>query len=83
MVNAPLILLLPFAAIPVTESILFLIQLKLVEGNEEVKAIIAILPPEQIVCVACVFNAIGNGLMVMVADNEFSAAQMPLCTTAL
>ena len=76
-------LLLPFAAIPVTESVLFLIQLKLVKGNEEVKAIVPMLPPEQIVCVDCVVTAIGNGLIEMVADNEFSAVQMPLCTTAL
>lgn len=83
MINAPPTLLLPFAAIPVTESVLFLIQLKLVKGNEEVKAIVSILPPEQIVCVAGVANAIGIGLMEMVANNEFSAEQMPLCTTAL
>jgi len=76
-------LLLPFAAIPVTESVLFLTQLKLVKGNEEVKAIVPILTPEQIVCVAGVANTIGSGLIEIVADTEFSAVQMPLCTTAL
>lgn len=49
LVNAPDISPLPLAAMPVTETLLFLVQLNKVDGKLPVNAMVEILPPEQMV----------------------------------
>ena len=82
LVNAPLMLPLPLAAIPVTVPLLSLIQLNMVEGTVPVITIVEIPVPEHIDWEAGVARASTIGFMVIVAAAELSAAQTPLCTTA-
>jgi hypothetical protein len=67
LVNAPLILPLPLAAIPVTETVLSLVQLKVVPLTMPVNAIVVIVAPEQIVCDDGVATAFGVGLTITAA----------------
>src|SRR5258705_9487436 len=61
LVNEPLILPLPLAAIPVTVPVLFLVQLKLVPATGPDNTIVVIVAPEQMVCDAGVATAFGVG----------------------
>ena len=67
LVNAPLILPLPLAAIPVTETVLSLVQLNVVPLTAPVNTIVVIVLPEQIVCDAGVATAFGVGFTSTVA----------------
>ena len=66
LVSEPLILPEPFAAIPVTEAVLFRVQLKIVPGTFPLKTMVVMALPEQIVCAAGVATALGTGCMVTV-----------------
>ena len=68
LVNAPLILPLPLAAIPVTVAVLSLTQLKTVPETSPVITIVLIIPPEQMVCDASVAIAFGVGFTITVAE---------------
>ena len=63
LVNDPLILPVPLAAIPVTMP-LSLVQLYTVPGTVPLNTIVVIVAPEQIVCDAGVAVAVGVGLTV-------------------
>ena len=63
LVNEPLILPVPFAAIPVTFAVLFLVHAYVVPLTALVSAIVVI-GPEQIVCVDGVATASGIGFTV-------------------
>ncbi len=63
-VNVPLISPLPLDAIPVTDPVLFLVQLKVVGFTLPVRAIVEMAFPEHIVCDAGVATALGVGLTV-------------------
>ena len=67
LVNAPLILPLPLAAIPVTVAVLSLVQLKTVPETLPVSTMVLMVPPEQMVCAASVANASGIGFTSTVA----------------
>jgi hypothetical protein len=67
LVNAPLILPDPLAAMPVAVTVLSLVQVYVVPAVELVKAIVVIAVPEQIVCDAGVAIALGVGLTSTVA----------------
>jgi hypothetical protein len=67
LVKLPLMFPLPLLAIPVTETVLSLVQLYVVEETLPVIAIVAIVAPEQIVCEAFVAIAFGVGFTVNVA----------------
>jgi hypothetical protein len=67
LVNAPVILPDPLDAIPVTEAVLFLVQLKLVPFTPLLNAIGVIVAPEQIVCDEGVETAFGVGFTSTVA----------------
>ena len=66
-VNAPLILPLPLAAIPVTATVLFLVQLKVVPLTVPDNTIVVIEEPEQMVCEEGVATAFGVGFTSTVA----------------
>lgn len=67
LVNAPLILPLPLAAIPVTVTVLFLVQLKTVPLTLPDNTIVVIVAPEQMVCDTGVATAFGVGFTSTVA----------------
>ena len=67
LINTPLILPLPLAAIPVTVAVLFLVQLKVVPATLPVKTIVVIAEPEQMVWLAGVATAFGVGFTNTVA----------------
>ena len=66
-VNVPLILPLPLAAIPVTATVLSLVQLKTVPATLPESTIVVIDSPEQIVCDDGVATALGVGFTSTVA----------------
>jgi hypothetical protein len=66
-VKLPLMFPLPLARIPVTATVLFLVQLKVVKATFPERTIVAIVPDEQIVCVAFVARAFGVALTRTVA----------------
>ena len=66
LVSVPLILPAPLAAIPVTATVLSLIQLKVVPLTAPLNAIVPIAVPEHTVCDAGVATAVGVGLTVIV-----------------
>jgi hypothetical protein len=66
LVNAPLILPEPLAAIPVTETVLSLVQLYVVPTTLPLSTIVVIVAAEQMVCDDEVATAFGVGLTVMV-----------------
>ena len=66
LVNAPLISPAPLAAIPVTATVLSLVQLKVVPLTAPLNTIVVIVAPEQIVCDDGVAMASGMGLTVIV-----------------
>lgn len=67
LVNTPLIFPLPLAAIPVTETVLSLVQLYTVPATLPDNTIVVIAEPEQEVCDAGVATAFGIGLTTTVA----------------
>jgi len=67
LVNAPLILPLPLAAIPVTLAVLFLVQLKVVPETAPDNTIVVMVPAEQMVWLAGVATAFGVGFTSTVA----------------
>ena len=67
LVNEPLMLPVPLAAIPVTVPVLFLTQLYTVPTTLPVNAIVVIAEPEQIVCEDGVATAFGIGFTITVA----------------
>ena len=67
LVNEPLILPAPLAAIPVTVATLSLVQLYTVPTTLPLFTIVVIAEPEQIVCEAGVATALGMGLTTTVA----------------
>ena len=66
-VNVPLILPLPLAAIPVTATVLSLVQLKIVPATLPESTIVVIAEAEQIVCADGVATALGVGFTSTVA----------------
>ena len=66
-VNAPLIFPVPFAAIPVTETVLSLVQLNTVPPTLPVNAMVVIDEPEQIIWEDGVAIAVGVGFTTTVA----------------
>jgi len=66
-VSVPLILPLPLAAIPVTLTVLFLLQLNTVPATLPARAIVVTDEPEQIVCADGVATALGIGFTTTVA----------------
>ena len=66
-VSEPLILPAPLAAIPVTATVLSLVQLKVVPLTAPDKTIVVIADPEQVVCEDGVATASGVGLTNTVA----------------
>ena len=62
LVNVPLMFPLPLAAIPVTETVLFLAQLNTVPATLPVRTIVVIDEPEQIVCAVGAATASGMGV---------------------
>ena len=67
LVNEPLILPLPLAAIPVTATVLFLVQLKVVPLTFPFNTIVVIVLPEQMVCDGGAATASGVGFTTTVA----------------
>lgn len=67
LVRVPLILPVPFAAIPVTLTVLFLVHAYVVPVTAPVNAIVVIGVPEHTVCVTGVATAFGIGFTVTVA----------------
>jgi hypothetical protein len=67
LVNVPAILPVPLAAIPVTVTVLFLVQLYTVPTTLPVSAIVVIAEPEQIVWLDGVATAFGIGFTMIVA----------------
>jgi hypothetical protein len=67
LINEPPISPVPLAAIPVTETVLFLVQLKRVLETLPEKIMVEISEPEQIVCDAGVATAFGTGFTTTVA----------------
>jgi hypothetical protein len=67
LVKVPLISPTPLAAIPVTETVLFLVQLKMVESKAPDKFMVVIGDSEHIVCDGGSATAFGIGLMFIVA----------------
>jgi hypothetical protein len=67
LVNEPLILPVPIAAIPVTVAVLSLVQLNTVPDTLPLFTIVVIAEPEQIVCAAGVAAALGIGFTTTVA----------------
>jgi len=67
-VNEPLISPLPLAAMPVTATLLSLVQLNVVPGTVPVRTIFVIALPEQVVCDAGVAVASGVGNTLTVCD---------------
>ena len=67
LVNEPAILPDPLAAIPVTATVLSLVQLYVVPGVALLKTIVVIAAPEQMVCDDGVATAFGVGLTTTVA----------------
>ena len=65
LVSVPLISPLPLAAIPVTATVLSLVQLKVVPLTAPLNTIVVIACPEQIVCDEGVATASGIGLTVI------------------
>jgi hypothetical protein len=65
LVKLPLMLPLPLSAIPVTSTVLFLVQLKVVEATFPVSTIGVMAAAEQIVWAAGVATALGVGLTVI------------------
>ncbi len=76
LVNVPLILPAPLAPIPVTATVLSLVQLYTVPATLPVSAIVVIAEPEQIVCEEGVATAFGIGLTVI--TNVCGAPGQPL-----
>ena len=75
-VNAPLILPEPFAAIPVTDPVLFLVQLYTVPATElPLKTIVVIAFAEQIVCDDGLTVALGVRLTVTGVPAEAAEEQ--------
>ena len=66
LVNEPLMLPLPLAAIPVTVTVLSLVQSKVVPATAPDSTIVVIVAPEQIVCDGGVATASGVGFTVIV-----------------
>ena len=67
LVSVPLILPAPLAAIPVTATVLFLVQLYTVPATLPVNAMVVMAAPLQVVCDAGVAVAFGIGLTTTVA----------------
>ena len=67
LVNEPLILPVPLAAMPVTATVLSLVQLKTVPATLPLNTIVVMAEPEHIVCAAGVATALGIGLTTTVA----------------
>lgn len=67
LVSVPLILPAPLAAMPVTGTVLSLVQLNVVPATAPVNTIVVIGVPEQTVCEAGVATAFGVGLTSTVA----------------
>ena len=65
LVNVPLISPAPLAAIPVTDPVLFLVQVNVVPPTELVSTIVVIGVPEQTVCDEGVAIASGAGFIVI------------------
>ena len=78
LVNMPLILPAPLAAIPVTVTVLFLVQLKVVPETAPDNTIVVIGLAEQIVCEAGVATALGVGFTSTVAVT--GVPEQPLAT---
>jgi hypothetical protein len=66
-VSVPLMFPLPLAAIPVTATVLSLVQLNTVPATLPVNTIVVMAEPEQITCVAGVATALGTGFTTTVA----------------
>ena len=67
-VKVPLILPVPLAAMPVTVTLLSLVQLYTVPATLPVKTMVVIAVPEQVVCAAGVATALGIGLMITLKE---------------
>ena len=67
LVNEPLILPVPLAAMPVTVALLSLVQLYTVPATLPLSTIVVIADPEQVVCDEGVATAFGIGFTTMVA----------------
>ena len=67
LVSAPLIFPLPLAGIPVTATVLSLVQLKVVPATVPVITIVVIIAPEQMVCEGGAAAAVGVGFTSTVA----------------
>ena len=79
LVNAPLISPAPLAAIPVTDTVLSLVQLNTVPATEPDNTILVMLAAEQMVCDEGVATASGVGLTVTVAVAvPLQAAEVPV-----
>ncbi len=81
LVNEPLMLPLPLAAIPVTETVLSLVQLNIVPLTAPVNAIVVIAELEHIVCEEGVAIAVGSGLTVTATVAQVVVLQGPLYLT--
>ena len=68
LVKAPLISPEPLAAMPVTVTLLFLVQLKVIPVEEEESTIVVIVVAEQMVCEAGAATAFGVGFTRTVAE---------------
>jgi hypothetical protein len=80
LVNAPAISPLPLAAMPVTATVLSLVQSKVVPLTAPLKTIVVIVAPEQIVCDDGVATALGIGLTVIICVHS---AKLPQASVAL
>ena len=77
LVNEPLISPEPLAAIPVTETVLSLVQLKVVAGTVPVRTIVVMALPEQLVCDVGVAVASGVGKTLTVCDADAVQPVLP------
>ena len=77
LVNEPLISPAPLAAMPVTATVLSLVQLNVVAGTVPVRTIVVIALPEQIVCDDGVAVASGVGTTLTVCDADAVQPVLP------
>ena len=92
LVNVPLISPVPLAAIPVTSTVLSLVQLNTVPATLPLFTIVVMDEPEQMDCDDGVATALGIGLTVTVTgpklpEQPFSSVavteKLPLCVTLM
>ena len=76
LVSVPLISPVPFAAIPVTDTVLSLVHAKVVPGTWLASTIVVIAEPEQIVCDEGVAVGTGNGKTVAVTGTLGALMQL-------